>query len=105
LAAKASYLGRVYLDWAKFPITETESTPDGDYIVYFHDLRFGSSPSAGGSECKSCTSNRPSPRVTRRPAIFVRWHAREQTITLVAESTGTRDTSMSVAKPYRLSNA
>jgi inner membrane protein len=40
LAAKASYLGRVYLDWAKFPITETEQAPDGGYIVYFHDLRF-----------------------------------------------------------------
>jgi inner membrane protein len=40
LAAKNSYLGRVYLDWAKFPLTETEPAPDGGYIVYFHDLRF-----------------------------------------------------------------
>ena len=48
LAAKASYLGRVYLDWAKFPITQTEPTPDGGYIVYFHDLRFGQSLPAGG---------------------------------------------------------
>ncbi len=39
LAAKESYLGRVYLDWAQYPITETESVPDG-YIVYFTDLRF-----------------------------------------------------------------
>ena len=43
LAAKKSYLGRFYLDWAKFAITHTEPTPDGGYIVYFHDLRFGQS--------------------------------------------------------------
>src|SRR5205807_1816039 len=40
LAAKRSYLGRVYLDWAKFPITETERTADGGYLVRFYDLRF-----------------------------------------------------------------
>ena len=42
LAAKKTYLGRVYLAWAQHPITETEaleSTPGG-YIVYFQDLRF-----------------------------------------------------------------
>ena len=41
LAAKRSYLGRVFLDWAKYPITETErvSEPAG-YIVRFRDLRF-----------------------------------------------------------------
>jgi inner membrane protein len=43
LAAKESYLGRVYLDWAKYPITETEDLPDG-YIVYFTDLRFARLP-------------------------------------------------------------
>ena len=40
LAAKKSYLGRVYLDWAKYPITETEPLPSGGYIVRFKDLRF-----------------------------------------------------------------
>jgi inner membrane protein len=40
LAAKQSYLGRVYLDWARFPVTETEPTPSGGYIVRFYDLRF-----------------------------------------------------------------
>jgi inner membrane protein len=40
LAAKKSYLGRVYLDWAQYPITETEPLPDGGYIVQFQDLRF-----------------------------------------------------------------
>jgi inner membrane protein len=42
LAAKKSYLGRVYLSWAKYPITETEAVdpPNGGYIVYFQDLRF-----------------------------------------------------------------
>lgn len=39
LAAKKSYLGRVYLDWAKYPITETETLDDG-YLVRFKDLRF-----------------------------------------------------------------
>jgi inner membrane protein len=40
LAAKKTYLGRVYLDWAKYPITETEPLPDGGYIVHFRDLRY-----------------------------------------------------------------
>ena len=41
LAAKRSYLGRVFLDWAKYPITETERVTDpGGYIVRFRDLRF-----------------------------------------------------------------
>jgi len=39
LAAKRSYLGRVYLDWAQYPITETETLENG-YIVDFQDLRF-----------------------------------------------------------------
>lgn len=46
-AAKKSYLGRVYLDWAQHPITETEElsgSQDG-YIVYFQDLRFRQGPS------------------------------------------------------------
>ena len=42
LAAKKTYLGRVYLDWAKYPITETEPLNFGEqgYIVRFKDLRF-----------------------------------------------------------------
>jgi inner membrane protein len=42
LAAKRSYLGRVYLDWAQYPITEIETLnpPEGGYIVNFQDLRF-----------------------------------------------------------------
>jgi inner membrane protein len=41
IAAKQSYLGRVYLDWAKYPITETETleSPAG-YLVRFKDLRY-----------------------------------------------------------------
>jgi len=47
LAAKRSYLGRVYLDWGQYPITETEplNPPDGGYIVQFQDLRFVQLPS------------------------------------------------------------
>jgi inner membrane protein len=46
LAAKNSYLGRVFLSWAAYPITETEELP-GDpqgnrpaYRVRFRDLRY-----------------------------------------------------------------
>ncbi len=41
-AAKSSYLGRVYLNWAQYPITETEqlSPPESGYVVRFFDLRF-----------------------------------------------------------------
>jgi inner membrane protein len=48
LAAKRSYLGRVYLDWAKFPITEAEPLPNGGYLVRFEDLRFGQPLPASG---------------------------------------------------------
>jgi inner membrane protein len=41
LAAKRSPLGRVYLDWARFPYVETESLEPGQgYVVHFRDLRF-----------------------------------------------------------------
>ena len=42
LAAKRSYLGRIYLDWAQYPITETEQveTPEFHYLVRFRDLRY-----------------------------------------------------------------
>ena len=40
LAAKRSYLGRVYLDWAAYPITETEPLDSGGYLVRFKDERF-----------------------------------------------------------------
>jgi inner membrane protein len=54
LAAKRSYLGRVYLDWAQYPITQTETLdpPQQGYIVDFQDLRFTQLPSLlsrGGS--------------------------------------------------------
>jgi inner membrane protein len=41
-AAKQSYLGRVYLDWAQYPLMETEALPDpdGGYRVSFSDMRF-----------------------------------------------------------------
>src|SRR6204780_2937125 len=34
LAAKNSHLGRVYLDWAQYPLLETEQVPEG-YVVRF----------------------------------------------------------------------
>jgi inner membrane protein len=47
LAAKRSYLGRVYLDWAQYPITRTQvvDPPGTGYIVNFQDLRFVQLPS------------------------------------------------------------
>jgi len=47
LAAKRCYLGRVYLDWAQYPITQTEilSGREQGYIVDFQDLRFVQLPS------------------------------------------------------------
>ena len=39
LAAKRSYLGRVYLDWARYPLV-TETASGEGVIVYFKDLRF-----------------------------------------------------------------
>jgi inner membrane protein len=39
LAAKRSYLGRVYLDWAQYPLV-TETSSGGDSIIEFQDLRF-----------------------------------------------------------------
>ena len=45
LAAKNSYVGRVFLAWAQYPVTETETveSPEGGYIVYFQDLRYDES--------------------------------------------------------------
>lgn len=41
LAAKNSRLGRVYLDWAQYPLVETEHLPqNAGYLVRFVDLRF-----------------------------------------------------------------
>ncbi len=47
LAAKKTYLGRVYLNWAQYPVTETEqleNDPVGNtraaYAVRFRDLRY-----------------------------------------------------------------
>lgn len=44
LAAKKSRLGRVYLDWAQYPLVETLDRPGGnEYLVQFQDLRFAAS--------------------------------------------------------------
>jgi inner membrane protein len=48
LAAKKSYAGRVFLDWAQYPVTETEELQGGKggYIVHFQDLRYVDVPDA-----------------------------------------------------------
>jgi len=40
LVARRSYLGRVYLDWAEYPLV-TETVDGADTAVHFNDLRFG----------------------------------------------------------------
>ena len=46
LAAKNSYIGRRFLDWAQYPITETETLqpPQQGSIVVFQDLRYAGLP-------------------------------------------------------------
>jgi len=46
LAAKKSYIGRAFLDWAQYPITETEplQPPQQGSIVLFQDLRYAGIP-------------------------------------------------------------
>ena len=46
LAAKNSYVGHVFLDWAQYPITETETLqpPQQGSIVLFQDLRYAGIP-------------------------------------------------------------
>ena len=48
-AAKSSYFGRVYLDWAVFPLTQAEQLQGGfkGYLVRFEDLRFAYSELRG----------------------------------------------------------
>lgn len=42
LAAKRTYLGRVYLDWAQYPlVTEAKEVEGEGAVVSFRDLRFG----------------------------------------------------------------
>ena len=53
-AAKQTPLGRAYLDWAKFPVTEVESSQpegghvEGGYLVRFLDLRYDYFDRRGG---------------------------------------------------------
>ncbi len=39
-AAKGSYLGRIYLDWADYPFVTAEELPSNDWMVRFIDLRY-----------------------------------------------------------------
>ncbi len=52
LAAKRSYLGRVYLDWAQYPLVEPQILPDSGYLVTFQDLRYAY-PDRGGNALRA----------------------------------------------------
>jgi inner membrane protein len=56
LAAKKTYLGRVYLDWAFYPFLETEQLQPSDQgtIVRFQDLRFASIKRRNKSPLSAC---------------------------------------------------
>ncbi len=60
LAAKNSYLGRVYLDWARYPIVEVEPEAEGmgeqpsSFTVRFEDLRYAY-PELSGRNTLSAT--------------------------------------------------
>ncbi len=59
LAAKNSYIGRVFLDWAQYPITETETLqpPQQGFSVLFQDLRYAGIPrSITGSRARGALS-------------------------------------------------
>ena len=45
LAAKKSRMGRVYLDWARYPLVTLEKLEGGRYQAQFEDLRFESAES------------------------------------------------------------
>jgi inner membrane protein len=59
LAAKKSYAGRVFLDWAQYPVTETETLPPPQegYVVRFLDLRYaGMANSQAGQRSRGALS-------------------------------------------------
>jgi inner membrane protein len=53
LAAKKSYLGRVYLDWAQYPLVTQTQSSEG-WTVHFRDLRYDY-PSLRGRITLSCS--------------------------------------------------
>jgi inner membrane protein len=59
LAAKKSWLGHIYLSWAKFPLVETEPVqePRGGYLVRFRDLRFAYFPIRIGNPTETQVRN------------------------------------------------
>jgi inner membrane protein len=71
LAAKGTYLGQVYLDWARYPLL-TPSAEGDDAIVLFRDLRFDY------------------PRFRGR-ATLSGWVELNQNLQLVREGFGTRE--------------
>ncbi|HEY6306229.1 MAG TPA: metal-dependent hydrolase [Candidatus Angelobacter sp.] len=65
LAAKKSRLGQVYLDWARFPLVESERLPAGaGYLVQFQDLRFASAARGASSPLTGYVELDPQLRAT-----------------------------------------
>jgi inner membrane protein len=76
-AAKASYLGRVYLDWAVFPLVQTEPLQGRlkGFLVRFQDLRFAYPEALGRGNLGGWVLLGPDLRVqeegmsSRRPSV------------------------------------
>lgn len=64
LAAKKSYLGRVYLDWAQYPLV-TESYTDKRWRVRFRDLRYDYPALRGGNTLSATVELNNSLQVVR----------------------------------------
>ena len=88
LAAKKSFLGRVYLDWAQYPITETEELPPPQQgnIVRFQDLRYASVEDEAGG---------------RRRNILGAAVQIDKNLLVVGDVYGTRDEPVLVREPER----
>jgi inner membrane protein len=92
LAAKRSYLGRVYLDWAQYPITETEvlQPPEAGYIVNFQDLRFEQLPGLLGR----LSGRRAEPRRALGAGVQL-----DQNLRIVGDVYGSGDHRATVPEP------
>jgi len=64
LAAKRSYLGRVYLSWAQYPLVTAAPLPQGGWTVHFKDLRYDYPGFRGRATLSATAEVSPNLRVT-----------------------------------------
>ena len=69
LAAKRSFLGRVYLDWAQYPMVQSYRITDSDVIAYrvqFQDLRYAYPDMVGRAALSAAWNSIASWKLLRR---------------------------------------